>query len=347
MHWHNLGSVRLGLALPQYDFSVAGESPLSWETLLGYARRAEGLGYDSLWLSDHLFFDVGKYGGPSDRAGAYEPIVTLAALAREVHRPRLGTLVLCEALRHPTVLAKALASLDRVSGGRLDVGLGAGWYEPEYAAIGMGFPSPRDRLARLGEAVDIVKELLGPTGGPCTFSGRFHQAHGAVNLPPAVQRPRPPVFVGGKGDRLIRLAVERADGWNTCWVWTPDAYRDRLRVLEAECERVGRDPSTLWRSLGLYALCGEDEADLERRFERLRTSSPPGVLDGVTLAQWRVGRLVGTVEEVREQVATWSGLGVETLIVCPGAVPFHVGAADDLDPLAEVIGAVRAPVGGE
>lgn len=339
--------MRLGLALPQYDFSVAGESPLSWETLLGYARRAERLGYDSLWLSDHLFFDVGKYGGPSDRAGAYEPIVTLAALAREVSRPRLGTLVLCEALRPATVLAKALASLDRVSGGRLDVGLGAGWYEPEYTAIGMDFPSPGERLARLVEAVEIVKELLGPTGGPCTFTGRFHQAHGAVNLPTAVQRPRPPVFVGGKGDRLIRLAVERADGWNTCWVWTPDAYRDRVRVVEAECERVGRDPATLWRSLGLYALCGEDEADLARRFERLRANTPRGVLEGVTLDEWQVGRLVGTVEQVREQVATWSALGVETLIAGVGAVPFHVGAADDVDLLAEALGVVGAPVGGE
>ena len=175
--------MRIGLALPQYDFSVPGESPLTWETLRGFARRADEVGFDSLWLSDHLFFDVGKYGGSSEPAGAYEPIVTLAALAREVKRARLGTLVLCEALRPATVLAKALASLDRITGGRLDVGLGAGWYEPEYAAIGMDFPSPAVRLARLAEAVEIVVELLGPDGGPCTFDGRFHRADGAQ--PPA------------------------------------------------------------------------------------------------------------------------------------------------------------------
>jgi alkanesulfonate monooxygenase SsuD/methylene tetrahydromethanopterin reductase-like flavin-dependent oxidoreductase (luciferase family) len=330
--------VRIGLALPQYDFSVAGESPLTWETLSGYARRADAAGFDSLWLSDHLFFDVGKYGGSAEPAGAYEPIVTLAALSREVKRARLGTLVLCEALRPATVLAKALASLDRITGGRLDVGLGAGWYEPEYAAIGMDFPSPGVRLARLAECVQIVAELLGPEGGPVTFDGRFHQADGARNLPPAQQRPRPPVFVGGKGDRLIQLAVDRADGWNTCWVWTQEEYRGRLDVVAAACERAGRDPESLWRSLGLYALCGEDEADLARRFERLRAQTPPGVLDHVTLEQWRVGRLVGTVDQVREQAAGWAGLGVETLILGVGAVPFHVGAADDIDLLAEALG---------
>ncbi len=330
--------MRIGLALPQYDFSVPGESPLTWATLSAFARRADEIGFDSLWLSDHLFFDIAKYGGSPEPSGAYEPISTLAALSRDVKRARLGTLVLCEALRPATVLAKGLASLDRITGGRLDVGLGAGWYEPEYAAIGMDFPAPGVRLARLAEAVQIVSEMLGPDGGPCTFDGKYHCADGARNLPPALQRPRPPVFVGGKGPRLIQLAVDLADGWNTCWVWTPEAYRERLDVLDAACERSARDPQTVWRSLGLYALCGEDEADLERRFERLRANTPPGVLDSTTLDEWRVGRLVGTIDQVREQAATWASLGVESLILGVGAVPFHVGAADDVELLAEALG---------
>ena len=165
----------------------------------------------------------------------------------------------------------------------------------------------------------MVTGLLG--GGPFTYDGRFHRAHDAVNLPPALQQPRPRVFVGGKGDRLLRLVAERADGWNTCWTWTPDAYRERLAVLDAACDAVGRDPATIWRTLGLYALVGEDERDLERRFEQLRTSSPRGVLDGVDLETYRSGRLVGTVEAVREQVAAWEALGVETLILGAGVVP--------------------------
>jgi probable F420-dependent oxidoreductase len=326
--------VRIGLALPQYDFSVPGESPLRWDTLLDHARKAEELGFDSLWLSDHLFLDLAKYRGPPEPRGIYEPLVTLAALARTVTRPRLGTLVMCEALRPASVLAKALATLDRISGGRLDVGLGAGWYPPEYEAVGLSFPPPGERLARLAEAVEVVRGLLG--GGPLTFEGRYHRAAGAVNLPPALQEPHPPVFVGGKGDRLIQLAVEHADGWNTCWAWTPDAYRDRLDVLERSCDKVGRDPATVWRSLGLYALCGEDRADLERRFARMRDVLPPRVVMG-TVDDWRDGHLVGTVDEIRAQRDQWGALGVETLILGAGALPFSVTALDDLELLAHAL----------
>jgi probable F420-dependent oxidoreductase len=326
--------VRIGLALPQYDYSVPGESPLRWETVVDHAQRAESLGFDSLWLSDHLFLDLAKYGGSDERYGAFEPLATLAALARTVTRPRLGTLVLCEVLRPASVLAKALATLDRISGGRLDVGLGAGWYEPDYEAVGVPFPPPRERLARLAEAVDIVRELL--PGGPLTYDGRYHRAYGAVNRPHALQEPRPPVFVGGKGDRLIQLAVEHADGWNTCWLWTPAAYRGRLDALERSCEKIGRDPATVWRSLGLYALCGEDQADLERRFARMRDVMPAGVVHG-TLDEWREGRLVGTVDEIRAQRDRWDTLGVETLIVGAGPLPFSVTALDDVDLLAHAL----------
>jgi len=326
--------VRIGLALPQYDYSVPGESPLQWQTLLAHAQRAEALGFDSLWLSDHLFLDIAKYGGSDERQGVFEPLATLAALARTVTRPRLGTLVVCEVLRPASVLAKALATLDRITGGRLDVGLGAGWYEPEYEAVGVPFPPPGERLARLAEAVDIVRELL--PGGPVTYEGRYHRASGAVNRPPALQEPRPPVFVGGKGDRLIQLAAERADGWNTCWVWTPDAYRGRLDVLERSCEKIGRDPATVWRSLGLYALCGEDQADLERRFARMRDTMPAGVVNG-TVDEWRDGRLVGTVEEIRAQRDQWEKLGMETLIVGAGPLPFSVTALDDVELLAHAL----------
>jgi probable F420-dependent oxidoreductase len=328
--------VRIGLALPQYDYSVPGEDPLTFATLAAHAVRAEELGYDSLWLSDHLFLGIGKYGGREEPYGAYEPISTLGALAGVVSRPRLGTLVLCEALRPPTVAAKALATLDRISGGRLDIGLGAGWYEPEYAAIGMEMPTPGVRVRRLRELTEIVTGLLG--GEPLTYSGEFFEAAGARVDPPSIQQPRPPVFIGGKGDKVLATVAACADGWNTCWAWTFDAYRERLAVLERACAAVDRDPATVWKSLGLYALVGEDEADLAARFARLQGVTPKGVLDGTTLAEWRVGRLVGTAEEVREQAAAWEELGVETIIVGAGAVPFQVGDLDDVAALAEVLG---------
>jgi alkanesulfonate monooxygenase SsuD/methylene tetrahydromethanopterin reductase-like flavin-dependent oxidoreductase (luciferase family) len=327
--------MNIGLALPQYDYSVAGEHPLRFETVVQHAQVAAESGYASLWLSDHLFLDIAKYGGSSERYGVYEPLVTLAALSRIVPDVRLGTLVLLEALRPASVLAKALASLDLISGGRIDVGLGAGWYEPEYDALGQEMPRPGVRLARLREAVDVVVGLLG--GGPLDYRGNHHRAAGAQNLPAALQQPRPRVFVGGKGDRLLGIVAERADGWNTCWAWTPADYRERLAVLEVACERAGRDPASVWRTLGLYALCGENQSDLERRFERLKESTPEGVLDGVSLQQWRQGRLVGTVQEVRDQAEEWESLGVETIIVGAGALPFQVGNLDDVSMLARAL----------
>jgi probable F420-dependent oxidoreductase len=330
--------MRIGLALAQYDYSVAREAPLRWDTVVEFATAAERAGYDSLWLSDHLFLDLAKYGGPGDQQGLFDPIPTIAALATAVPSVRLGTLVLCEALRPASVLAKSLATLDGVCGGRLDIGIGAGWYEPEYDAIGMTMPGPRERLARLEEAVTVLRGLLG--GGPFTFDGRYHRAFAAQNEPASAQRPTPPIIVGGKGDRLLSLVAERADGWNTCWTWTSAAYRERLEVLERACDVVGRDPATVSRSLGLYALCGENQRDLELRFERLRALSPQGVLDGITLEEWRMGHLVGTVDQVRAQVKEWEALGVDTIIVCPGAVPFAVTTVDDVELLAE---AMRAP----
>lgn len=321
--------------MPQFDYSVAGEVPLAWETVASYAALGERSGFDSLWLCDHLFLSTAKYGGPLEPSDGFEPVVTLGALARITTRPRLGTMVFCEALRPASVLAKALASLDVVMDGRLEIGIGAGWYAPEYPPIGMDMPPLDVRLARLRDALVVCRGMLG--GGPFTHDGEYHGARDAPNEPAARQRPHPPITVGGKGDRLLRVAAELADVWNTCWVWTPEAYAGRVSAVERACEDVGRDPATLGRSLGLYSLCGEDDADLARRFRRLKEVTPRGVLDGMSLDEWRVGRLVGTVEQVAEQVAGWREQGVDTLVLGVGAVPFAVTAPDDVDLLAHAV----------
>ena len=323
----------IGLALPQYDFSVPGESPLRWETLLGWAERAEELGFDSVWLSDHLFLDISRYGAAPGDHGCFDPLVALVAIARRTRSVRLGTLTLCAPLRPATMLAKALATLDVVSGGRLTVGLGAGWYEAELTAAGLTLERPGERLARLAESVQVVRGMFG--GGPFSFDGRYERAEEARCLPRPVQRPSPPIWVGGKGERLVELASRHADGWNTAWIWTPEDWAARAAVLDAACEKAGRDPATVVRSVGLHALAGEDEADLARRFRRLQELSPPGVLTGMGLAEWRAGRLVGTVEQVAEQVGRWESLGVSSLVLNAGAVPFALACAEDVELLAE------------
>jgi alkanesulfonate monooxygenase SsuD/methylene tetrahydromethanopterin reductase-like flavin-dependent oxidoreductase (luciferase family) len=314
--------MQVDLALPQFDFSVPGRTPLQYEDVLSWARAAERLGLDGVWLADHVFWSVEKYGGPAHRSSSLDPIVALAGVARATSRVRIGILVLCTQLRPPAVVAKALATLDVVSAGRLDVGVGAGWYEPEYQAAGIPFERPGVRLRQLAEAAEVYKAMFAGGWGdaPCR--------------PAPVQRPRPPVLVGGRGDRLLEVAARHADGWNIVWALTPESYRDRLRVFERACERAGRDPATLRRTVGLFTLVGEDEADLSRRFERLRASTPPGVLDGITLDDWRHGRLVGTVDQVAEQLGTWATLGVAAVVTCPGALPFAVTDVEDLELLA-------------
>ena len=322
--------MEVGLALPQFDFSVPGERPLRFETVLSYAERAEAVGFDSVWLADHLFLGIDKYGGHGEY-DAFDPLAALGALARATGRVRLGTLVLCAQLRPPAVLAKALATVDVLSGGRLVAGLGAGWYAPEYEAAGIPFENLSTRLEQLVEAIEIVRGMF--AGEPFTFEGRHYATVRARGLPRPVHQP--PIWVGGAGDRLIELAARHADGWNVAWTFTPETYADRVRVLESACERAGRDPGSVTRSVGLYALVGEDLADLERRWERMQRLSPPGVADARTLDDWTTGHLVGTVDEVREQVAGWAELGVEHLVVGAGALSFAVVSPDDVDLLAE------------
>ena len=312
----------VGLALPQFDYASETEDPPPWETTRASAVRAEELGFTSVWLADHLFLSMDfKYGGPPGRHRAVDPLVALAAVARAAPTLTVGTLVLCAQLRPPKVLAKALATLDRVAGGRVVVGIGAGWYEPEYVEAGVPFERPGVRLRQLAETVDVLREMF---------------AAGATR-PPPTQPAGPPVWVGVKGDRLLDVVAGHADGWNTVWVWTPEAYRERVGVLERACERIGRDPATVTRSLGLTTLVGTDDADIARRFERLRAATPPGVLDGVTLDEFREGRLVGTPEHVRDQLGQWADLGVSTFVVGLGALPFGVSEPDDIELVASAL----------
>lgn len=320
----------IGLALPHYEYSFGIPGTFDVERMIAVARDADAGGFASLWISDHLSLDLAKYGGPADPFATVEPIAMLGALARATTSARLGTLVALEALRPAALLAKSFTTIDRLSAGRAVLGLGAGWYEPDYTEIGMNMPAPRERVGRLAEALEVLQSLFrsGPME-PVSAGGASHSAVDAVLTPRPWAERRIPIVVGGKGDRVLDLSVQYADGWNACWVWTPETYAERLAVHDAACERHGVDPEHRYRSVGLYALIGESEADLRARFERLR-GSIPGVLDGVTLDDWRVGRLVGTVEQVREQLAGWEALGVDEIILGLGCVPFHLGDADDL-----------------
>lgn len=326
--------MRFGLALPHYDTSLAGRQA-SWEGIRSAALAAEGSGFHSVWVSDHLFLDWGKYGGRADAEGSFECWTTLSALGAATRRVRLGSLTLCNDFRNPALLAKMAASLDLLSGGRLDLGLGAGWYEPEYAASGIPFDRPGTRIKRLREAAEIVGRLL--EGEVLDYSGTYYKTEGARCRPGPVQQPRPPIWIGGKGDLLLDTVASVADGWNWSWLGSLDTYKDRLAAASRACEKNGRDFSSLRRSVGVYLFAGRDGADVKRRFERLMDVTPSGVLQGsndgaaVSWDDFQRDRVAGTVNEVVDRLGELADLGVEEVIVSLGALPFQVSDLEDVE----------------
>jgi probable F420-dependent oxidoreductase len=328
--------MRIGLALPHYDFSFPEGAPLTWPALVDAARRAERLGFDSVWISDHFFFDLGKYGGPAQPGGSVEPFMALAGLATVTERVRLGTLVACAPFRHPAHVAKMASAIDLVTGGRFDLGIGSGWYEPEFRGFGYEFGSVGTRFSMLEESVEVIAGLFAK--GPFDFEGEHFRLAGAYNHPAPLTDGGPPVWVGGKGgDRVLRLVARHATGWNTVWRWHPQAYAERSRRLDSVSEQEGRSPRTVRRSLGLYTLVGEDGRDLVARFRGLQRWTPGGALDGELLDDYMRETLTGTPEQCLERLATFSALGVEEAIVGAASMPFAVYDWSMLDVIAEAL----------
>jgi probable F420-dependent oxidoreductase len=326
-----LAAMKLGLAVPHYDISFPDQQPATFDRIVRYAELGESLGFSQLWVSDHFWLDLTRYGGPTERQGTPECWTMLSALAMRTSRVRLGTLVMAVGFRPPALLAKMAATLDQLAEGRLDLGLGAGWNEPEFTENGLPFPRPGERLAMLEESLGVLRALLTDSPTPASFQGRFYRVEQAPVIPGPVQRPRPPLWVGGKGDRLLGVVARAADGWNVVWSMTPEDYRERLGVLEAACRRAGRPPGEVRRSLGLSTLIGRDADDLVERWRRLQAWTPGGLLDGVELRDWAASRLVGTPDEVLGQLRGWEELGVEQVICSFSGLPFALFEDEQLE----------------
>ena len=247
--------LRFGLFVPQADVPAA--------PLRSLAEQAERLGFDSLWVYDHLQ----DYPSPQQPA-VLEVFALLGLLAGWTTRIRLGSLVLCDAYRNPALTAKVAATLDALSGGRLELGYGAGWHEAEHRAYGFDFAPPATRIARMEEGLQIIKALW--QGEPVTFAGAHHQVHAARCLPRPQQRPHPPITIGGGGEKLLLRAVARhADVWN--YFSIPLAEYERKRaVLHAHCAELGRDPGTLAQSLMVPLVMARREKDVRDQLEAAR-----------------------------------------------------------------------------
>jgi probable F420-dependent oxidoreductase len=276
--------MKIGAILPAAD--DAGLPTPRWPAIRSFAVAAEAHGLDSLWMFDHFFYRPPD--GPIE--GQHEAWTIVSAVAAVTERVEIGTLVLCSTFRNPSLVAKMAATADEVSGGRLILGLGAGWHDAEYDAF--GFPKDH-RVGRFEEAMEIVVPLV--RGETVTFDGRYFEARDAL-LAPAPTR-RIPVLVAAFGRRMMRLTARHADAWNTAWFGAPDdRLAERMRALDAALDAEGRDPASLVRTVGMNVVDLEedpnagDDSDDDRSFH-------------------------GSVDELARAVDEYEARGIDHLIV--------------------------------
>ena len=275
--------MKIGIVINISANTPSGQ-PLAYPELRELAQTAESGGLDSIWLFDHLLF---RY-DPQKTEGIWECWTLLAALAEATERVELGTLVLCSPFRNPALLAKMAHTLDEVCGGRLILGVGAGWHKPEFDAFGYDFAK---RVDRFEEALQVLGPLL--KGERVDFSGAHYSAENCVITPLG---PRPqgiPLLVGAKGPRMLRLVARHADQWNTAWLGQPEELAARLAPIDEACSAVGRDRSTLKVTVGVQAVFPQ----LGETFNM--TENP----------------LTGTAEELAEAFHRYEAAGADHLVI--------------------------------
>jgi F420-dependent oxidoreductase-like protein len=273
--------MRIGAIVPQgWTGEYDGWDPLdAWARTVAVAQHAERLGFESIWLFDH----VHTVPRPTDEI-TFESFTSLAALAAHTTRVRLGHIVICTAFRNPALTAKMISTLDTISGGRMELGIGAGWKREEWLAYGYDFPETPQRLARLGDDLQVIGAMLaGDQHEHATFEGEHSRVRNARNVPKPIQRPRVPIMVGGNGPNVTwRLAARYADELNLDGM-SPAEVDEALPVIRARCEEVDRDPATLPVSVHLY---WEDIATPgQQRVDLLAAHREQGIARGMGLVQ--------------------------------------------------------------
>lgn len=272
----------------------------TYDDLLAVALRAEKLGYGAFFRSDHYV----KMGNVSGLPGPTDAWITLAGLARETSTIRLGTMVTAATFRQPGPLAISVAGVDQMSGGRVELGIGAGWYETEHKAYGMPFPSLGERFDNLEEQVEIIHGLWNtPADETYAFSGKIWTVEDSPALPKPVQAGGPPLIIGGHGKhRTPRLAARYAAEFNL--PFSPiDTFTSQVAAVTSACETEGRDPATMIFSAALILCCGADNAEIARRAAAV----------GREPTELRINGAAGTPDEVAETIRRWQAAGANRL----------------------------------
>jgi len=258
------------------------------------ARAIEELGFDSVWVYDHFYLEAFK--------PQFECWITMTTLAVET-RLRVGSLVICNSYRWPPLLAKMAATLDAISNGRLEFGIGAGWAEKEYIQYGIPFPPHEVRLQQLDEAIAVIKDLW--SNSPSNFTGRYYQTHNAYCSPKPIQKPHPPIWVGGKSKGLVEVAAKHADYYNAYGV-TLDQFSRRMETLRDACRRLGR--RTPKASVAASGLVRESQAELSRALAIYKPKN-------VSVEEYTSKGIVGTVDDCIRRIESYVDAGSEYFII--------------------------------
>lgn len=302
--------VIFGAFVPQgWKTELAGidGAEAQWARAMEVAELVEALGYDSIWVYDH-FHNVPQ---PSHES-VFEAWTTVAALSQRTSRVRLGQMVGCASYRNPALLAKITSTVDVISGGRLDWGIGAGWYWDEYGAYDYEFAENKVRIQRLRETVEIVKLMWAEADA--TYEGRHFKVDGAQCDPKPLQQPHPPVWIGGGGEQLtLRVVARHADRAN--FGGNPEEFAHKCEVLKGHCEAVGRDYDEIRKTWSPEMFVRETEDEVRAAGTQSLWNEP--------FDSWQAGNLVGTPEQVAEKVQAYLDLG------CTGFVPWCSDYPDD------------------
>jgi F420-dependent oxidoreductase-like protein len=305
--------MRFGLFVPQgWRLDLVGiDTKDHWATMLGVAQAAEDGPFESIWVFDH-FHTVPV---PTQEA-THEAWTLMAALGAATSRVRLGQMCTCMGYRNPAYLAKVAATVDVISGGRTEMGIGAGWYEHEWRAYGYGFPGAGDRIGMLEEGVEIMRQLW--TTGTATLDGRHYQVNGAICQPLPLQDGGIPLWIAGGGEKkTLRLAARYAKYTN--FDGAPDVFQRKSEILAGHCRELGTDYDSITRSANYNVVLGETDKDVEDRLawmkdHLLRCGIPENVVER-RMRDFATGTMTGTPELITERLAELGELGMSYAIL--------------------------------
>ena len=289
---------------------IEGQEGVTWDQWVTLARTCEEHGFEGLFRSDHYL----SFWDPKGR-GALDAWATISALGAITERIRLGSMVSPVTFRHPSELAKVVVTADHASEGRVELGMGAGWFDAEHLAFGFRFPPVAERLDLLTEQVEIVHRLITGDGTEVDFDGKHYRLESCPAFPAPHQAPHPPLIIGGEaGPRSVALAARWADEYDTVYVSVAEA-RDRFDRVSAACEAIGRDPSTVRRSVMLKIVAGEGDADVRRRAaEQMAWQNEESDVDAYLEDMDETG-LAGTPDRILERLAEYADVGVQRVLI--------------------------------